>query len=70
MESRKTVLMNLFTGQQWRYRQREQTHGHSEGRREWDKLRDWRVNIHDCTENREPVGICCVTQGAQCSVAV
>ena len=49
MESRKTVLMNLFTGQQWRYRQREQTHGHSEGRREWDKLRDWRVNIHYCT---------------------
>ena len=24
MESRKTVLMNLFAGQQWRNRQREQ----------------------------------------------
>ena len=25
MESRKTVLMNLFAGQQWRHRPREQT---------------------------------------------
>ena len=28
MESRKTVLMNLFVGQQWRCRYREQTYGH------------------------------------------
>ena len=28
MEYRKMVLMNLFTGQQWR--NREQTHGHGE----------------------------------------
>jgi len=35
MESRKMVLMNLFSGQQWRNRHREQTYGHSrEGRRE------------------------------------
>ena len=26
MESRKTVLMNLFAGQQWRQRHREQTY--------------------------------------------
>ena len=31
MESRKMVLMNLFAGQQWRNRHREQTYGH--GRR-------------------------------------
>ena len=31
MESRKTVLMNLFMGQQWRYRHREQTYGHGLG---------------------------------------
>ena len=27
MESRRMVLKNLFMGQQWRNRQREQTHG-------------------------------------------
>ena len=26
MESRKMVLMNLFAGQQWRHRHREQTY--------------------------------------------
>jgi len=30
MESRKTVLKNLFTGQQWRNRHREQTYRHGE----------------------------------------
>ena len=29
-ESRKMVLKNLFTGQQWRKRHREQTYGHGE----------------------------------------
>jgi len=28
MESRKIVLLNLFSGQQWRHRHREQTYGH------------------------------------------
>ena len=27
MESRKMILMNLFAGQQWRHRHREQTYG-------------------------------------------
>ena len=30
MESTKMVLKNLFTGQQWRNRHREQTYGHGE----------------------------------------
>ena len=30
MESRKIVLKNLFTGQQWRNRHREYTYGHGE----------------------------------------
>ena len=30
MELRKMVLKNLFTGQQWRNRHREQTYGHGE----------------------------------------
>jgi len=33
MEFRKMVLMNLFAGQQWRSRHREQACGHSSGRR-------------------------------------
>ena len=31
MESSKMVLKNLFTGQQWINRHREQTYGHREG---------------------------------------
>ena len=31
MESRKRALMNLFAGQQWRNRHREQTYGHRRG---------------------------------------
>ena len=31
MESRKMVLMNLFIGQQWRCRHKEQTYGHKGG---------------------------------------
>ena len=35
MESRKMAVMNLFAGQQWRNRHREQTYGHGgEERRE------------------------------------
>ena len=34
MESRRMVLMNFFTGQQWRNRHREQTYGHGERGRE------------------------------------
>ena len=40
MESRKMVLMNLSTGQQWRCRYREQIYGHSGGERSWDDLRE------------------------------
>ena len=43
MESRKMVLMNVFAGQQWRCRYREQTCGHREwgGRRGWDIQREY-----------------------------
>ena len=40
MESRKMVLMNLSTGQQWRCRHREQTFEHSWGERSWDDFRE------------------------------
>ena len=39
MESRKIVLMNLFTGQQWRYRNREKIYGH----REWGEEGEGRL---------------------------
>ena len=39
MGSRKTVLMNLFAGKEWRCRCREQTCGNSGGRRGQDELR-------------------------------
>ena len=42
MEYRNMVLMNLFAGQQWRHRHREQIYGHGVqgGRREWDVWRE------------------------------
>ena len=40
--------MNLSAGQQWRHRHREQTCGHSVGRREWDKFRVALKYIHNC----------------------
>ena len=39
VESRKIVLMNLFSGQEYRLRHTEQTYRHREGRRGWDELR-------------------------------
>ena len=39
MESRKMVLKNSFTGQQWRNRHIEQTYGHREKRGEGDMYR-------------------------------
>ena len=46
MDSRKMVLMNLFAGQQWRRRHRDQICGHSVGRRGWDELKEGHGNIH------------------------
>jgi len=38
MESRKMVLMNLFSGQQWRNRHRKQTYGHGGGEEGEDEM--------------------------------
>ena len=40
MESRRMVLINLSSEQQWRHRHREQTCRYSRERREWDKLKE------------------------------
>ena len=57
MVSRKTVLMNLFAGQEYRYRQRGWTCGHNGGWRGWDALREQHLRVHTanvCTH------LCCV----------
>ena len=70
---REMALMNLFSGQQWRIRNREQTYVHG-GRR--DVQGDVRREKGRCMEtvtqkftnhiqNRQPMGIFCVTQGTQ-----
>ena len=39
------ALMDLFAGQHWRRKYKEQTCGPSGGRRGWDELRDERGNV-------------------------
>ena len=53
MKSRKMVLMNLFAGQSWRHRHREQTCGHSGGGRKWDELREQHGNIYNTERKTE-----------------
>ena len=60
MESRKMILKNLFTGQQRRNRNREETYGHGERGGEGDM--NGESSMDACTPtfvNRQPVGICC-----------
>ena len=47
MESRKIVLKNLFTGQQWRKRHREQIYGHRErgGEGEMYGQSNWKLTL-------------------------
>ena len=46
MESRKMVLKNLFTGQQWRNRHREQTYGHGERAEEGEMYGESNMETH------------------------
>ena len=65
MESRKTVLMNPFAGQQWRRRHRKQTCRHGrEGESETSGERSMETYTVPHA-NRQPVGICSMTQEAQ-----
>lgn len=70
MDSRKMIPINLFAGQQWRCRHREQICEHGRGRRGWDERRartneDSSMETHHHMGNSQPVGICCATQGAR-----
>ena len=67
MESRGTVLRNLFTEQQWRRRQREQAYGQGWGE-EGEGETNGESSMEACTltyVNRWPMGICRMTQGTQ-----
>ena len=64
MESRKMILMNLVVGQQWQCRQREQTYGHRQG--PGGQRGESGMDVYTLTYvNRQPMGICCMTQGTQ-----
>ena len=65
--TRKMVLMNLFAGQQWRHRHREQTDGHRRWgrRRGWDEWREEHRSAYTSVCETEPVGTFCVTPGTQ-----
>ena len=63
MESRKTVLTSLFSGQEERCRLKDQWH--SGGRRGWDGLRAAVRHTGYHVGNRQLVGSCYVTRGAQ-----
>ena len=68
MDSRKVVLMNLLTGQQWRCRHGEQTYGQGRGRgREGEGEMSGESSKEQYTLQyvKQPMEICCVTQGTQ-----
>ena len=60
------VLMNLFAGQQWRNRHREQTYGHGERGGEGEmfvKSTNMETYITICKIDSQ--GICCMAQETQ-----
>ena len=64
MESRKMVMMNLFARQQWRCRENGLVHRWGKETVGWmEKVAKKHVYYH--MSHGEPVGICCMTQGAQ-----
>ena len=68
-ESRKMVLKNLFAGQQWRNRHREQTHEHREkaGEGEMYGKSNMETYITICKTDSQ-LGICCMAQETQTGV--
>ena len=55
MECRKMVLMNLFSGKEWRHRCREQTFEHSEEGKSGTN-RESSINIHTLSDLRGIAG--------------
>ena len=52
------VLMNVFAGQEWRHRYREQACGYSGGRREQDECS---INIYNLPCVKQAVRRCFIT---------
>ena len=60
------ALMNLFMGQQWICRHREQTCGRGGGRRGWEESREWPGNMYiTICKLDSQWEIRCMMQGAQ-----
>ena len=60
------VPKNLFTGQQWRNRHREQTYGHGERGGEGEMHAKSKMESYiTIRKNREPMGFCCMAQETQ-----
>ena len=62
MKSRKMVPKNLFAGQQWRYRHREQTYGHGGGGEE-ERVRcmervTWKLKLPYVTHSQWEFAVC------------
>ena len=53
MESRKMILMNLFTGQQWRSRHKEQTNGQGKERVRWMERGAWNTTAYKRDSQRK-----------------
>ena len=65
MESRKMILMNLFAGQQWTCRHREQTCGHGLGEGEGGITGESNMETYALPYVKWIVGTCCLMQGTQ-----
>ena len=65
MESRKMLLINLFSGQELRYRCREHTCGHSRGRRRLDLRKKYTYTLPCGKRTTLEKGLGYITQGAQ-----
>ena len=58
------ALMNLFAEKEWRCRHREQT-ADTAGKGRGDELRDSHWHTYSTMQNRQLMGSCHITQGAQ-----
>ena len=65
MESRRMLLKNLFTGQQWRNRHKEQTYGHGERGGEGEMYGKNNMETYTTICKIEPMGICCMARETQ-----
>ena len=59
IESIKMVLKNLFTGQQWRNRHREQTYGHGERGGEGEMYGNSNMEIYNTIQELERLALPC-----------